>query len=170
MSRSRGITEVGILGPDALSDDSIRSLFIQAADPETMERLFTQQRNEFARINNTPPQDTDWELSHLDLAGAGDGHTFVLNTTWVKSDETTAPDLFVRNAMNPSRLAIVFFMAAQAEALAAARQGAQRKLADLFDPPVNATQVAEIQTVLSGAEQGTRVMGGVLAETLFITT
>ena len=62
-----------------------------------------------------------------------------------------------------------FFMAAQSEALAAARQGTQRRLADLFEPPVNATQVAELQTVLAGAEQGTRVMGGVVAAISFIT-
>lgn len=169
MSRALGNTVVTILEAAALSDDSIRSLFIQAADPETMERLFLQQIRMFAQINNSGAQDTDWSLSHLDLAGAGDGHTFSLNTTWVKADQVSAPDLSVDNALNPSRFQAFFFMAAQATALAAARQGAQRRLAALFDAPVNASQVAEAQTVFSGAEQGTRVMGGVVAAISFIT-
>ncbi len=169
MSRALGNTAVNILDAAALSDDSIRSLFIQAADPETMERLFLQQIRNFASINNTGAQDTDWRLTHLDLAGAGDGHTFALNTTWAKSDQVSAPDLVVDNGLNPSRFQAFFFMAAQATALAAARQGAQRRLADLFEDPVNASQVAEAQTVFSGAEQGTRVMGGVVAAVSFIT-
>jgi hypothetical protein len=165
MSRSRGDTIVDLLTADALNDDIVQSLFIQAADAETLDRLLFQQQLAFAKIN--AESSADWELSHFDLAGSGDGHTFALNTTWV--DRTKVAEVSADNLVSPARMRLFFFLASQAAALGAARQRVQQKLAELFDPPVNATQVAEIQTVLSGAEQGTRVMGGVLVETIFIT-
>jgi len=166
MSRVTGDSQIELeVGELELPGVEIRHL--QAAEPETLERLFAQLQNEMlARGTEGPDGPSIWRLAFLDLAGAGDGHVFTCSSVWVNTDEV---DVLGAIPTPPSLLSgkLFFFMGSSADALTAARKEAQKRLAARFDeettPPVG--HVSELQTLLAGAQQGTRFMGAVLAVT-----
>jgi hypothetical protein len=162
MSRIGPNTLVTITEADQLKSDFFEHRFIQAADPETLQRLFEQQVAEFAAKSTA---DLNWGITHIDLAGAGDGHVFTLSTLWWEDGQAGSPE--VDGAAPPSGVGSIkmfFFMASQAEALAAARKAIQSQIAARFDEP-NVDEVIEGQTLFAGAQQGTRFMGAVATGT-----
>lgn len=139
---------------------------LQAADPETLERLFAQLQAEMLARGLDGFGVAKWRLVFLDLAGAGDGHVFTCSSVWVDTEEIEQ-DGSVPPPPGLLSGKLFFFMGSAADALNAARKEAQKKVAARFDedttPPVG--QVIEQQTLLAGAQQGTRFMGAVLTVT-----
>jgi hypothetical protein len=122
----------------------------QAADPVILQQ---QVRTIFAEMVAIPG--TDYLLSHLDLSGGGDGHTFVCTMEFVDDALTGSAGI----EPEPDEIAIFFYMAAQSEALAAARASIRAPMAALFPA---AGQVTVVQTLEAGAAKGVHVMGCVL--------
>jgi hypothetical protein len=122
---------------------------IESADPEDMETQVAGVIAEFAART-----DPAWSITHLDLAGGGDGHAFVCVMEFEATDLALGLD-------TTKVAAIVFYMASQRDALLTARLDAQARLV----PALSQTGiVTEIQTGLAGTSKGTRFMGFVLAE------
>ena len=100
----------------------------------------------------------DWLLVYIDLAGAGDGHTFVFMLTWA---DQTAADL-TTDGLDAEDLAALAAMASQSEALARASFAANRAAVDA-EPPLVAVYEA-LQSFMAGTSSGTRFVTGSLGE------
>jgi hypothetical protein len=138
-----------------LQDEDVHQVvYIQSADAEDMQERVQRTIDGFAALNT--PTGPNWVLAFLDLSGAGDGHTFVCRLDFADLDQIE----FGAGA-DPALIRAFFYLASQAEALAAARRAPQREIAAIFDEPA-VTNVQIIQTFLGGASQGTRFMGGLL--------
>lgn len=128
----------------ALNDSLRVALFIESADPVDLQARVAAALAPFIAAEV-------WQMAHADLAGGGDGHTFIF---WAEVYNATVLsgggglDLL-------SDFMDRFWMAAQSEALANANDAT---VAAIF--PV--TELVLRQTLLGGASQGTRVMGAYL--------
>jgi hypothetical protein len=131
---------------------------VQAADPVIMQAGVAAVLAELSGAN--------WVLTHIDLAGGGDGHTFVCTMEFA---DTVAVAGSTGLVVDPLTLGIFFYMAAQSEALVAARNAVRPAIAALFSPPISATQVDIVQTLVAGASKGTRFMGGLVCQIEVIT-
>lgn len=127
-----------------LSD--VDTVFIQSANPVDMQ---TQVAAAIAAHPNA-----NWVLSHVDLAGGGDGHTFVCTLVFA--------DALIGSGMPPDSTRAFFFMASEASELAVARETVDPQISALFDAPISASSVSLFQTLAAGAAKGTRFMGCVL--------
>ncbi len=163
MSRVAETSAINIEDP-AEENSAYEIRHLQAADPETLERLFAQLQDEMlARGTEGSGGPSIWRLAFIDLAGAGDGHVFTCSSVWVNTDAVdSAGTLPTPPGIRTAK--VFFYMASQSEALTAARAEAQTRIAARFDeitvPPTG--EVYEQQTMLAGAQQGTRFMGAVL--------
>jgi hypothetical protein len=136
-------------------DSEERVDYVQAADPETMERLVAQRiaaivKENKVRVGEELPA---FNVNDIRISGGGDGHTFVtriyLSTrtaavSWTGTDE-------------PSQLStatVKFWMAGTAEEL---EKKARAKLAELRAE--NDFGLFQIAADDAGASQGTRFMG-----------
>ena len=147
MSRFQSTTSLQVTGAAV---PSVLTRFTESADAADMQERFALLQAEM--------EDGGYFLSHIDLAGGGDGHTFVLHTQWAIPQ---GAGITFTNGGNPGNFALFFYQAAQAAALAAARAVAQAAVAARFTEPDVAT-VLEVDTYLSGAQMGTRYMGAVM--------
>jgi hypothetical protein len=99
-------------------------------------------------------------LSFIDIAGGGDGHTFVMRLHFVNT--VTGSGIGV-----PVEIANIFvYEASQAVALQEARRALQAQLAVLFDTLSQGSQLFVMQTVLAGAQKGTRFMGALITQSV----
>jgi hypothetical protein len=120
--------------------------FVQAADVLDMSRLATKALAAIPSANL---------ITAIDLAGAGDGHTFVL---MIEHAQATAGAPAVQNVVGglvAEDTDLLFYLAGTAEALGVARS-LQGLIASGQPAPMTATIFDEL---ISGASQGTRVMG-----------
>lgn len=129
----------------------LRHIYIESADPGDMQRRVAAKLAELAA-----DQDHLWRVAFIALAGAGDGHTFV---TQLDLGDANDSGHEVVDGLLPGDMTVFYFMAAQSEALTAARDALRPAIADLVT--ANGAQTL-LQTLLAGASQGTRCMGGVL--------
>jgi hypothetical protein len=98
---------------------------------------------------------TDWVLTFIDLAGAGDGHTFVFMLTW--ADQNAGG--IVTDGLDVEDLAPITAMASQSEAIARASFAANAAVvapAGLF--------FQALQSFLAGTSSGTRFVTGTVGE------
>jgi len=166
MSRSLTSSIVTFGSAAAALGASTESSFIESADPVDMETKVAALIASYAARNTEAPQTNAWVMTHLHLAGGGDGHTFVLATEWANPSEATNP--VSATGISPTAVALFFFMAATQASLPQYRTLAQERLSTLFDAPVSALTVTERQTIWSGASQGTPFMGAVVAQMTFL--
>jgi hypothetical protein len=122
-------------------------VFIESADPVDM-----QQRVAVALAAHP---NVDWALTHVDLAGGGDGHTFVCTLGFATAEIGSG-------GAPPENTNLFFYMASEASALAVARTTVNPQIAALFSAPISADRVDVDQTLMAGAAKGTRFMGCVL--------
>jgi len=122
---------------------SFETEFIESADPADM-----QARVAAALAARSGSQ---WALAYVDLAGGGDGHTFVCTLGFAGA--------LIGDGTNPETTRAYFFLASEPSALAQARSSVDAQIATLFSAPISASSVALIQTLSAGAAKGTRFMG-----------
>lgn len=116
---------------------------VEAASPDTMQRLITQALAEIAAAEVTLDGTTlRFFVTDMTLAGAGDGHTFVCTIT--------ASAGAFQNPLDPAQTSVQCFMASQAEALAKVAVQARNRVT----PGDFAVGFLE-----AGASGGTRFMG-----------
>jgi hypothetical protein len=151
----RAISGAAISGTVAAPSNNLidttrqRSLYFESADPADLEAKVAAALVALALEQS---DDTAWAIVFADLAGGGDGHSFVFNmvvANQLSTPAATASPVPVGNAR------FVFYLASQAEALEAAAAAADARL----DIPVGFSATYQ-QSWLHGASQGTRVMGG----------
>lgn len=134
---------------------------VQSASPEGLRRQIAQFA---AAIVARPITTSDWEFAFIDLAGGGDGHTFV--AVLEAADDQSGGPFPNANGIEANKLppGPATWIGSQSEALDKRNDAEEVRfdddLADLFDPPV--TTVSE--TFLAGASQGTRFMGMFVGE------
>lgn len=134
---------------------------VEAATAEELEERVEALRLEFAALNEGQ---ANWQLTHIALAGVGDGHKFLFSTIW--GDADVVQDVASGLSPNPGLPAarMFFYDGSTPAALSAARNAVQQdKVATMFDAPLSASTVTLTQTLLAGASAGKRIMGGVLA-------
>jgi hypothetical protein len=121
--------------------------YLQAADSATMEDLFT--KYIAALYAESIAEDEDRNVVDIDIAGGGDGHTFVVRILVIEASGSTM--------WNTSQLLNVrgrFWMGSDAEALESYQEAALASLiAASPDGPVTSVAVG-----LAGAAKGTRFM------------
>jgi hypothetical protein len=128
--------------------DTTETRVIESADPVDMETQVAATLAEFAARSNPA-----FGLAFLDLAGGGDGHTFVCTMEFgAENFVSTIPIGFIAG--------ILFYMASERSALLVAREATQARLVPLLSQN---QVVTEIQTGLAGTSKGTRFMGYVFA-------
>lgn len=162
MPRFRPATQVDIASAAALESGVFR-LSIQAATAESMQQQFDEMQANFAALNEGGAA---WLLTHLELGGGGDGHTFMFTATW--ADDSNG-DVAVSAGGDPDLTAdahfrVYFYLASQADALQAARDQVDELVAARFDEG-GVQDVVITQTLLAGSPQGTRFMGLVATDT-----
>ena len=122
----------------------VDTVFIESADPVDMQ---TRVAAELAtRLN------VNWTLTHVDLAGGGDGHTFVCTLGFATAEVGSG-------GAPPANTNMFFDLASEASALAVARSTVDPPIAVLFSAPTSADRVDVVQTLMAGAAKGTRFMG-----------
>jgi len=148
MARYRSTTSLRVVGAAV---QTVVTRFLQATQADDMAEAFEALANEMILAGLS--------LSHIDLAGGGDGHTFVLHTQWAKK---LGENVVFVDGGAPSIIRLFFYQAAQASALAAARARVQSLIAARFLEPGGVETVIEVDTYLAGAQMGTRYMGAVM--------
>jgi hypothetical protein len=126
--------------------------YVQAADPETMERLVAQLLAAIVKENEEREPGEEFNVNDIRLSGGGDGHTFVTRVYL----STVAAGVSWVGSGDPPPLALVavkFWMASSAEELA---KQVPAKLAALRAGIVDLNNIAADD---AGASQGTRFMG-----------
>lgn len=158
--RIRGSTSILFAAEGDLAAYQFRAF--SGETPEVLERLFDQQIAEFAALS---VGGVTFELASLDLAGSGDGHSFTVTTIWVDTSAVTTNETAPPTGVGSVRT--FFYMGSQAGALARARNAlAARIAARLTEAGVD--EVREEQTLLAGAQSGTRFMGAVATTTVAV--
>jgi len=130
---------------------ALRKRYIQAADPAVIE----------ARLLELQATMAGYVLTHLDLAGGGHGHVFVLGTTWAPS---ALQGVTVSAGGDPDVIRLFLGLAGESNALGLVRTAMQQRVADRLDEP-DVVAVNEIDTYLAGAQLGTRFMTGIMTTT-----
>jgi len=143
MSRFLGTTALETTGATV---SALRSRFILAADPAVIEARLLLLQAEMVLAG--------YVLTHLDLAGGGHGHVFVLRTFWAPS---ALQGVTVTDGGNPFFFRLFLGLAGESGALALARQQVQARAAEIY-----ANGLIETDTYLAGAQLGTRFMCGVM--------
>jgi len=147
MSRYQSLTSLQVTGAAV---PSVITRFVQSAQADDLEAAFQEVIDEMIAGS--------YFLSHIDLAGGGDGHTFMLHTQWAI---VQGAGVTFSSGGNPSVFRLFLYQAAQAAALGLARAAAQARVAARFTEP-DVDTVSEVDTYLAGAQMGTRFMGGVM--------
>jgi len=140
----------------ALNATARRSIFVESADPVDLKARVAAA---FAALFVESPQ-VVWTLAHADLAGGGDGHTFVF---WAEAFDPAVlggDGFALENGEAGESTDPLFWMAAQSEAL----DNVNSALIASTMPP--ATEMFIVQTFFGGASQGTRFMGGYFGEVI----
>lgn len=167
MARTVGKSIIAFNSAAQALSDNIETRVLQSADAADLEAQAAaliaefQARNEGGGVN--------WRIAFADLKGGGDGHTFVLTTEWVQTTVLATSDgLRLNSTGGPTDIQWFFYQASQSEAILAARDAVQRRIANLFDL-ADVSEVRQHQTFFGGTSQGTRFMGAVLLEPRSLT-
>ena len=137
------------------SPEFINALFAQGAEDVDIELQLEHAavalvRGELSQI--------DWDVQFIHAGGAGHGHSFTVWMDIFNNDEVINSNQ--EESAPSTALSIIVYIAADAEALGAARQRAlSRWQARLARFNKNATAFKVMQTWLCGAAKGRRVMG-----------
>jgi len=150
MSRFQSLTSLQVTGAAV---PSVITRFLESADAASLEEQFETLQSGLVAGG--------YFLSHIDLAGGGDGHTFVLHTQWAIPGGAVT----FANGGDPSNFVLFLYQAAQAAALAVAKAACQARIAELFTAQV--ATLIEVDTYLAGAQMGTRYMGGIMTTRTF---
>ena len=148
MSRYQSTTSLEVTGAAV---PSVLTRFTQSAQADDLQEAFEDVVVEMIAGG--------YFLSHIDLAGGGDGHTFILHTQWAIPG---GAGITFGNGGNPNIFRLFLYQAAQAAALAIARTAAQQLVAARFLEPGGVDTVIEVDTYLAGGQMGTPFMGGVM--------
>jgi hypothetical protein len=140
-------TRAAAIGPGRRVD------FIQAAGPRDLAARIAQLAKELA----AEIAEHSWVLTFIDLAGAGDGHTFVFMLTW--ADETGAD--ISASGLPADDLGATVAQASESEALSLASFGANAGAVRVEDELL---VFDAFQSYLAGTSSGTRFMTGVVGE------
>jgi hypothetical protein len=143
---------------------------VQAATPEQMELRLAVLLAEITALNALIPDDLDkWMPADGNLAGAGDGHTFVFTVTFVRTRCNRVINVLLGvpgGVINENTVFIPisdfttrFWLASESEALDLVMNRVLDELAASSDPEVGGSLAVWQQ--VAGATQGTRFMGGV---------
>jgi hypothetical protein len=137
--------------PDALfpADSTVRYDYIQASEAPVMQSLFAKYLSDLAAEN--APLEDKLGVFDLDVAGGGDGHTFVCRI--LVSDSTDGVQ-WTASQIADGEIAAQFWLASDAEAL---EQAQTRALALLMVEEDH--KLEHVAVGLAGASQGTRFMG-----------
>jgi len=146
-----------------LAAGAVRHLYIESAAPDDMQARVAAALAPFVPVT----QDEEWLITHVDLSGGGDGHTFV---THLELANINASQNIDATGVAPGAARILYYMAAQAAALLPARRALQAQIAALFAGNGGPfTSVTLLQTGFAGASQGTPFMGMLLLVGIAIT-
>jgi len=134
-----------------------QSVQVQGASPEVLESR-TREALDAVALFNTQIQDPEdrLEVADADLAGAGDGHTFVVTITFVKSSINLLRQAFEAPPLSPSEVKMFFCMAAQRDAFQVAFDAMIERVTKAVAPP---EQSFAFQQAVRGASKGTTFMG-----------
>jgi hypothetical protein len=135
---------------------------VESAGPEDMEKRIAQVIAEIVKINEDIVDSKDkFDLADVDLAGGGDGHTFVAILSF-----TRAKFSGLGIAVPPDTVRLGAYMASQRDAIDAAFNLTVTRLvqASTLDPK-NFTAIFQ---PIRGASQGTRFMGLVVGAPLSV--
>ena len=141
--------------------ENLLDTYVQSADADDLEVRFNQALAALAKKNLAfdPNEDEGFLFAFIDLAGGGDGHTFVARLFSASNIED--PEVVESEGVDPALARVFFYQGSQSEALAKARADVDAKIAALFElEGVDAVQL--LQTGFAGASQGTRFCGFVL--------
>ncbi len=142
------------IDPADLGGSDQRVEYVQAADPETMERLVAQRIAAIVKENEGRATGNKLGINDIRISGGGDGHTFVTRL-YLSTVDTGPGGAFVAwsgNNQNLSRVIVKFWMASTAEEL---QKQVRPKLAELAS---SEDVVGNIAADDAGASQGTRFM------------
>lgn len=126
---------------------------VESADPQDMEKRVIQAVAEVAKINEGIVDDQDkFDLADVDLAGAGDGHTFVATLSFTRAKFSA-----LGVSIPADTVQVGAYMASQRDAIDAAFNLTVNRLVQAStEDPKNFTAVFQ---PIRGASQGTRFMG-----------
>lgn len=143
----------------AALSENLLDTYVQSADADDLELRFNQALVALAKKNLALPPEEGFEFAFVDLAGGGDGHTFVARLFSASNvEELEITESF---GIDPALARVFFYQGSQSEALEKARADVNAKIAALFEnDDVDAVQL--LQTGFAGASQGTRFCGFVL--------
>lgn len=146
---------------------------IQASDPAAMAAKSKQMFAEFAALNEDIQDDFDkWVPADANIAGAGDGHTFVVTVTWVRNRCLRLVNVLLGIAggvaLENSTLALPldafkneFVMASSAEDVTTLLNQKRKQL--VKQGAVPGLGVLVVWQQIAGASTGHRFMGGISA-------
>jgi len=123
------------------SNDATR--FVEASDASELQRLLAA---ELVDIGDN----VDGDIVAVNLAGAGDGYTFI--TEFVVSNDPTG------TSYDPAEMRLACYRASSAEELARARVPVVAALL-AEDPPIEGQELSLVDEQLVGASKGTAFMG-----------
>ena len=151
------------------TDQNTITRFVQSSEPGDIEAGIEAAVAEIVALNTTiTPTDDKYGIAALDLAGGGDGHTFVAQITFTTNLANTlysliygTPSALLDQGGNPPQpFHAGAYLASEKEALAVAQQATYDRLRAL-DPGPN-KQFTVFGNSFAGAAKGTRFMGLVI--------
>ena len=148
-----------VLSPPGTAQNTI-TRFVQSSEPGDIEAGIAAAVAEIVALNATiTPTDQKYGIAAVDIAGGGDGHTFVVQITFTTNDANFLYGV-VLGASTPSFILPTVhagaYLASDKDALAIAQQVTYDRLR-AFDTQVQ--QFTVIANSFAGAAKGTRFMG-----------
>jgi hypothetical protein len=158
------------------AQSEIRS--IQAADPVAMEKRLAQMFAEFNALNQDIQDPLlQWVPSDANIAGAGDGHTFIVTITWVRNRNLRLVNVLIPALLGGAGVTVPntvpiplssfftqFFMASDAQSLDIYMNRARKKAIEFGEEVTpNVGSVIVTWQQVAGASTGHRFMGGMTA-------
>ena len=136
--------------------DSTAYDYLQAAEAPVMEGLFAKYISDLMAENATraAAQKLPFNIAQIDIAGGGDGHTFVVTILKTTATIQVSPDVVIGWAADSLVAArAVFWMGANADALTDYSENA------LVALQKGTEDVTDFFVGLAGSAKGTRFMG-----------
>jgi hypothetical protein len=159
-----------VLSPPGFNQNTI-TRFVQSSEPGDIEAGIEAAVAEIVALNNNTitPVNDKYGIAALDLAGGGDGHTFVVQITFTTNLANTLyslvygtpPSTLLDQGGNPPQpFHAGAYLASEEEALAIAQQATYDRLRAL--DPAPGKRFTVFGNAFAGAAKGTRFMGVVI--------
>jgi hypothetical protein len=131
--------------------EQLRDTYVQSADASDLEVRANQALVALAEENLALDPDEGFAVAFVDIAGGGDGHTFVAR--FFSASNIDPPPRTEAEGIDPALARIFFYQGAQSEALANARAAVNARIAALFEND-DVDSIRFLQTGFAGASQG----------------